>query len=284
MLISTETESFSKLGDYKKTLTLLKDSGFTAYDFSMLLCDKLSEDFMLCDEYKEKAQNLREYADSIGLICNQTHAPFASAIKGDEKWNKQIHPKIVRAIEVSGILGAKICVIHPCNDYTPEENQALYQSFEPHARKAGVKIALENMWNWHDTDNHATPAACSDPKDFLACLSLLPSDVFVACLDIGHAEMAGLDTNSVQMIEALGDRLQALHIHDNDLHYDFHALPFTHKVDFEAIVAALKKIGYQGDITLECQGFAKCVPAELMPAAARYMADVCNWFKDRLEK
>ena len=100
-------------------------------------------------------------------------------------------PKIVRAIEVSGILGAKICVIHPCNDYTPEENAILYKSFEPHARKAGVKIGLENVWSWPNGSVTAIPSACSHHENFRAHLDLLPADVFVACLDIGHAELQG---------------------------------------------------------------------------------------------
>lgn len=31
---------------------------------------------MLGDNYTEKAKELREYADSLGICCNRTHAPF----------------------------------------------------------------------------------------------------------------------------------------------------------------------------------------------------------------
>ena len=53
------------------------------------------------------------------------------------------------------------------------------------------------------------------------------------------------------MIKALGDRLKALHIHDNDKLHDSHQLPFTMNIDFEPIVKALKETNYDGYFTLE---------------------------------
>ena len=215
MEISTEIGSFRRYGTNREILRLLKDSGFTAYDFSMFrgtLKDRLIDS----ENYREDAKALREYADSIGLRCNQAHAPFPTARKGNESYNESAFPEIARAIEVSGILGAKVCVVHPCNDYTAEENASLYRRFEPYARRAGVKIGVENMWNWDDKAGHACAAACSSPDSYLAHLALLDEEVFTACLDIGHAEMAGLGTSAPEMIAALGRRLGAMHLHDND--------------------------------------------------------------------
>ena len=282
MYISTEINSYRKIGDNREIIKLLKESGFTAYDFSMF-SGGLADEILYADDYAEKAREFRRYVDGIGLPCNQTHAPFATARKGNDEYNKAMFPKIVRAIEVSGILGAKVCVVHPCNDYSPEENAALYKKFEPYARKAGVKIGVENMWNWQSGSAHATAAACSHHDNFRAHLDLLPKDVFVACLDIGHAEMQGLETSAPKMIETLNERLAAIHLHDNDLAHDSHALPFNYNIDFTAVIDALKKVGYQGDITLEADRFASKVPLELMSAAATYAAAVANYFKTQVE-
>ena len=73
----------------------------------------------------------------------------------------------------------------------------------------------------------------------------------MACLDLGHAEMKGLGTSAEEMILKLGDRLAALHIHDNDRWHDSHQIPFSMDIDFDKIVAALKKIKYKGYFTLE---------------------------------
>ena len=281
--ISTEIDSYRRYGDDKQVVKMLKESGFTAYDYTM--CGGAGYELLQADDYIEKAKELRAYADSIGIPCNQTHAPFATARKGNEEYNKNMIPQIIRALEISGILGAKACVVHPCNDYTAEENAVLYKQFEETAKKVGVKIATENMWNWTSGSPTATPAACSHHDDFKAHMDLLNREVFVACVDFGHAEMAGLDTSAVKMIETLGSDVQCMHLHDVDGGHDNHALPFTYNIDFAPIIAALKKINYQGDITLEaCGRFANRVPVELIPAAARYAAAVANYFKEELEK
>ena len=280
MKISTEISSFRPYGENRDVLRLLKEGGFDAYDFSMFRGDRER----LIDEphYLRGAEKLREYGESIGISCNQTHAPFPTVRPGDEAFNAVMFDEIVRAIEVSGALGAAVCVVHPCNDYSAEQNAELYTRFEPFARRAGVKIGVENMWNWEKGAPNACAAACSEHGDFLRHLSLLPDDVFVACLDIGHAEMAGLNTSAVQMIETLGGRLQAMHLHDNDKVYDEHLLPYTRSVDFAPVIEALKKAGYQGDITLEASSFLPKFPVSLYPTAAKLMAAVAENFRQKI--
>ena len=85
---------------------------------------------------------------------------------------------------------------------------------------------------------------------------------FVACLDIGHAEMKGSNTTAAEMIIALGSRLQALHIHDNDKWHDSHQIPFSMDIDFSAVVKALKDIDYNGYFTLEACSFLSAYDSE----------------------
>ena len=141
---STTISPFGKVGDSKTIIKMLKEAGFPAYDFSMDTEEWLKpyNDFLSTDDYIEKAKDLRAYADSLGIVCNQSHAPFSTAIVGNDDYNEKMFDLICRAIEVSGILGVKVCVVHPCNDYTAEENAKLYKRFEPIARKAGVKIVV----------------------------------------------------------------------------------------------------------------------------------------------
>jgi sugar phosphate isomerase/epimerase len=67
--------------------------------------------------------------------------------------------------------------------------------------------------------------------------------------------MRGLETTAEKMIKALGPRLGALHVHDNDKHNDSHQIPFTMQIDFDKMIAALKDVGYRGDMTLECDAY-----------------------------
>ena len=165
MYISTEIGSLRKhYPSYEERLDLLKAAGFDAYDFSMFgsgMCDWIDD-----NDCAKKAKALRKYSDKIGMVCNQAHAPFALVIAGDEKKTEERFYQIVRALEIASILGARICVVHPWNNYSPEENAVIFKRLEPYAVKYGIKIALENMWNWNDKEYHAAPAACSDEENF----------------------------------------------------------------------------------------------------------------------
>ena len=283
MEISTQTSPFNLYGDNKAIVKLLKDSGFTAYDMSMY-SHKDSEHAMIdFDDYKERAAELRAYADSIGIKCNQSHAPFPSAKKGNEEYNEYIFPYLLRAIEVSGILGATTCVIHPCNDYTAEENAVLYGRLKECAEKSGVIICTENMFNWNRETGRAGFAACATAKDFCDHLALLDKNVFGACLDLGHGDLMGDTVSTVELIHALGDRLIALHVHENDKRSDQHVLPYAYRRDsYDKIIAALREIGYKGDVTFESGNFINRLPVELHPAGARFMAEMGKYFKEAL--
>ncbi len=279
MEISSQTGPFNLYGDNKAIVKLLKDSGFTAYDLTMHGHKGNEHAIIDFDDYKERAAELRKYADSIGIKCNQTHAPFPSVRKGDEEYNEYIFPFLLRAIEVSGILGATTCVIHPCNDYTAEENAVLYGSLKECAEKCGVIICAENMFNRDKENNRLCFAACATPKDFCDHLELLDEKTFGACLDLGHGEVVGEIASTVRLIHALGNRLVALHIHDNDKRFDLHNLPYTNKINYAEILEALREIGYKGDITFESESFIQRLPIELYPAGARFMAEMGKYFK-----
>ena len=111
------------------------------------------------------------------------------------------------------------------------------------------------MWNWKSGAPTACAAACSHHDDFCKHVDVVNDPYLVACLDIGHAEMAGLDTTASTMIYALGKRLQALHIHDNDKLGDTHQIPFSMKIEWGGIAKALKDIGYEGYLTLEADRY-----------------------------
>lgn len=85
--------------------------------------------------------------------------------------------------------------------------------------------------------------------------------------------MRGSNTSAVQMIKALGSRLQALHIHDNDKWHDSHQIPFSMDIDFAAIVEALKEINYKGYFTLEADQYLKKYTEENIFGGIKELAD-----------
>ena len=157
----------------------------------------------------------------------------------------------------------------------------MYLELLPFARAHNVKIATENMWNWNDELDQARDAACSHHLNFLSHIKAVNDPHFVACLDIGHAEMKGLSTTAEECILTLGPHLEALHIHDNDRHHDSHQIPFSMEIDFEKVLCALKAVGYRGYLTLEAYGYLRAFDRESafagiknLAAAARRLADM----------
>ena len=130
------------------------------------------------------------------------------------------------------------------------------------------------MWNWNADKTASVFAACATSESFIAHLDAVGDDDLVACLDLGHAEMHGSGSGAVNMIRALGKRLKCLHIHDNDLLHDSHQLPYTMQIDFDSILAALKEIGYSGELTLEVDRYLEAYNSDNIFIGIQKMAQV----------
>ena len=257
MNTSTEICSSAKFVGEERAIEFIARAGCDAWDFSMFNMAKFdwgtrkiidSPHPLNGSDYVKFAKNLRKIGEDNGIHCNQSHAPFPSLIEGMKDYLK-------RAIECTAIAGGKICIIHPDNNQTAEQNAEFYLELLPFAKEHNVKIATENMWNWESGASTACAAACSHHDDFVKHIKAVNDPYLVACLDIGHAEMAGLDTSAEKMIYALGNSLQALHIHDNDKVGDSHQIPFSMKIDWNVVAKALKGANYQGYLTLEADRY-----------------------------
>lgn len=256
MKISTETESIAKKVGMEKAVELCAKAGFDGWDFSMFSMHKAlifpvpGMKKLNSARYLSLARRLKQIGLDNGIVCNQSHAPFPVRMPA-------VRSVLKLAIECTAEAGGEICIVHPDNNKSAEENAELYFELLPFAKECGVKIATENMWNWDIIKNRSSFAACSTGEDFKKHIDAVNDDFLVACLDLGHAEMEGSGNGAVHMIHTLGDSLQALHIHDNDCIHDNHQIPFSMNIDFVPIVKALKDIDYKGWFTLEASEYMK---------------------------
>ncbi|MBQ6905821.1 MAG: sugar phosphate isomerase/epimerase [Clostridia bacterium] len=285
MKTSTEINSSARYVGEEKAIEYIAAAGFDAWDFSMFSMCRYDwgKDIVLPSSHELAGENYLAFARKLkkvgldnGIVCNQSHAPFPSS-------NKDIRSFLKRAIECTAEAGGEICIIHPQNNGTPEQNAEMYFELLPFARSCGVKIATENMWNWDNSLGHAVFAACATPESFNEHLDIVNDDFFVACLDIGHAEMKGMNTTAPEMIRALGTRLKALHIHDNDKFHDSHQIPFSMNIDFDAVVKALKEINYNGYFTLECGEYLNNFNKDNVHLGLKDMANAVKKLSDMYE-
>lgn len=287
MKTSTEIASIAKHVGEVSAVELVARAGFDAWDFSMFdmarydggrQCVIDNGHPLHSAEYAAFAKKLRRIGEENGIHCNQSHAPFPTHIPG-------VRDHLKRAIECTAIAGGEICIIHPDNNQNAEHNAEFYRELLPFAKEHGVKIATENMFNWDPKADQALPAACSGPEDFVAHICAVDDPYFVACLDLGHAELNGVGTSAPEMILALGNhRLEALHVHDNDARRDRHQLPLTMGIDYEAITRALAQVGYCGYITLEADRYLNDYNKDTVFDGVCEMARVAHRIADMVEK
>ena len=290
MKLSTEHEHLQNDFGDERSIELLKEAGFDAVDMSLFYMS-YDDNVFNTPDYRRYARELRAHADKIGIPFNQAHACFGFDFTDTVAFTEQFYPKQVRALEIAGILGCKAVVIHPLHGPMPyrgheeelfEINMKFYRSLLPYAKEYGVKIALENMWQRDAKRKIIMDSTCSQAKEFVRYLDALDDEHFVACLDLGHCGLVG--ESVTDMIRTLGhERLLALHVHDNDFLRDEHTFPYLGKNDWEEIMKALAEINYQGDLTMEADGFYPHFPADLKPAADRFLVDIGRYLIERYE-
>ena len=122
------------------------NAGFKMLDLSLFHMTNPSSPFN-AENWKETAQDLRAYADELGVTFNQAHLPFNFKWNAPNEWERFIGSAHDRALEVCGIMGVKYVVAHPIHhmEYLGHEeevyeyNMRYYRTMIPYCKKYGYK-------------------------------------------------------------------------------------------------------------------------------------------------
>lgn len=274
MLYSSTTSGMVDVYGLERGLELMMDAGFPAIDLN--LGD--NNEYLFREDWRETADRIKALADRRGVVFNQAHAPFGG---GYAHYTEVLVPQMPRVFAFAGRVGIRQVVVHPLQRgryYGHEQelfdmNMEFYRSLAPYAREAGVRIAIENMWQNHPVNGHIVDDVCADPHELAAYYDTLDDpDCFTVCLDLGHVALCGREPEDA--VRVLGhDRLGALHIHDVDYVNDLHNLPGMGGIRWDAVCRALADIRYRGEMTLEAARFLAHYDKNFRPTACRFMAD-----------
>lgn len=288
MKLSTQTDVLARrLGD-EEAVRILAKVGYDCIDWSFFPMTNSSGPWCR-DDWREHAQQMRALQDELCITANQAHAPFPSS-RGDEEFDTMIRKWILRSMEAAAIMGVRNIIVHPMQHLPYHKNAQelfdmnveFYRSLIPYCEQFGIRVCAENMWQYDEKRGYIVDSVCSRPEEFCALLDAVDSPWIVGCLDIGHCALVGQDP--ADFIRAMGpDRLQALHVHDVDHKHDCHTMPFTQKLDWESICAALGEIGYTGELTFEADNTLAAFPNELLDAAAAMMACTGRYLISRVD-
>lgn len=274
----------------EKSLALISRVGFNAMDFSLYAEGKYIE-FDIAGGRKDPARavEIRRRAEDVGVVIGQTHAPFG--FREEHKGNvEHILDTYKRAAEATSLLGCKQMVIHPLKfndcirDYRREEcfdlNIEIFRKLTPILKDTGVTGLLENMFVTEHGDGwfRLLPTIYSSGAELRRAADIL-GDSYGVCLDSGHANITKEDIAGT--VTAIGDKLLALHLHDNTGDRDDHLPPYFGNMAMDTLVQGLKEIGYKGNLNFEVR--FDDVPEESLESALRYVYEVGVKFRRRID-
>jgi sugar phosphate isomerase/epimerase len=138
-------------------------------------------------------------------------------------------------LEATAALGGSVMVMH--TGYLPQFSRGGRRHWMrnwaermprivEHAEKLGVTLALENTWD-------------DRPEIMLHLADMLPGDNVRFCLDTGHVN-AFSRLGITRWWDMMGDRVVAIHLHDNDGISDDHLAPGEGIFDFETLAGRLR--------------------------------------------
>ena len=274
MKLSVELYSVAKkFGDHQ-AIEMIKQAGFDAIDFSYYY-ERENEE-ILGENYRKYAEAMKAQLDRVGLVCNQAHASFTFKYGMNKDASEPAYLHIVRALESASILGAENIVVHAVDVPDDVDFQAYnieyYTSFIPYCEAFKIHVAVENLFT-KDTKRNRIIGKIGSPRELNDIVKKINSPWIVACVDVGHASLTGYE--SEDFISRVDPQiLKCLHVQDNDYLGDRHTLPYLAELNWNAIMTALKKNGYMGDLTLEIVKYIQRFPNELIPDALKFAAVV----------
>jgi sugar phosphate isomerase/epimerase len=228
-------------------------------------------------DYRDPASidQLARWLDETGLALHGVHAPITASFSAGRPWSPTYSTAVsdgaqrqaaVReagaALEIARRIPFEVLVVHlgtPAAMGSPGDNDrgAAVRSVEEICRLAeplGVRVALEVI-----------PNALSAPASLVALIERdVESPRLGICLDFGHAFLGG---DVADAIEIVSEHLVTTHVHDNHGRTDDHLAPFLGRIDWDAALVTMQKIGYEGTYVLELANTGS--PAAVLEQARR---------------
>lgn len=289
MKLSTENGALRpRLGE-RGAIELLAKAGFDAVDYGFSPWLERGEMVWNTDGYAAYAKEVRQIAEDNGVYFNQAHGPFVFDTSLFPDYTRQVLPLFRRCFEACALLGVPHMVVHPIHHLPYKGNEAkmwdinmeFYHLLLPFARDFGVKIALENMYQYDPRRGVLTRDVFAVPERYAAFYDELNDPSFICLVDTGHCGIVGEDAE--RMLRVMGSRVKALHVNDNLFRTDDHVVPGHGHLDWNGVTRALADIGYTGDITFEVLNIYRAYDDAFLPVSAKYLHDVGRYLIGKIE-
>ena len=239
--------------------------GMSCTQFGILdpekVMDMVSKDFGHWEIFSEAenavtkfSSRFNEIKGSYGMTYS-IHAPICdiNIASVNDSVREASVDEMIRTMEHANKMGIKTITIHPgvhsmvlydVKDRSEELSRRSLRTIEKGAEEYGVVAAIENMPSFGIMMGR-------NPEELLG---LLEGTDLRICFDIGHANtMGAID----ECIEAFGERIANIHIHDNVGKNDDHMTIGEGNIDFVHVLSKLK--WYKGNYIIESRNMESAI-------------------------
>lgn len=213
------------------------------------------------DTSEGEAEKIRKTAKSTGIDISSLLLGFLWGVplsSSDEEVRKKSVDWTIGSIKLAGKLGAEsvlivpgvVSALGPQPEFNPydqvwELSTKSIREILPHAEKAKVKVAVENVWN----------KFLFSPREMREFVDQFNSPWVSCYFDVGNIIPYGLPED---WIYSLGEKISNIHLKDyrrsvGTINGFVNLLDGD--VDFPEVMKALRKVGYKGYLTAEFGGF-----------------------------
>ncbi len=290
MYISTDNGIIRKQFGDLKAAQLIHEAGFDGIDYTFYEMEMVPEQDIFeltAAEWRRLADEVYDYAKSVGLSFPQAHAPYLYTLAEDRSGKH--FQDVLKSFEFCARIHCPQMVIHTlkfplttAREDVDRINADYLCSFLPYAEEYDVNIGVENLFVF-DSKRRRYCSQHGTPEEMNAFLDRLDHPRFVSCCDVGHCALTGCEPEDF-IAGMSSQRLTMLHVQDLDYVDDRHYLPYQGMLNWEGITSALAKIGFEGPMNLEVLHFYDRFPRELLPEALRLAAVTARQLADLVEQ
>jgi sugar phosphate isomerase/epimerase len=199
------------------------------------------------------------FASGLGVSLPQGHLWLDVDVTRDDQ--AAVIDALKRWLDMYMAIGIRAAVIHAGGGPLKaagadrklifERRATAFRALASHIEGSPLTLCIEN-----------TPEAPT-LDEILGLIKAVGSPQMAVCLDTGHANIDRVD--QAAFVAGCGPLLRALHVHDNDGTGDQHLMPYgSGSVPWPDVIAALKRISYDGLFCFEIPGETRCpLPARL---------------------
>ena len=278
------SSAYFGIEDYEQGIQKMKAHGYDCMDYQDIMsCGSVLFTYSDSD-FERYYRDFGACAKDAGVEIYQMHGLWPRHADGDISKTEQDIELYIKQLHAGHYMGCKRVILHPSMPYGWAEEPCKEKAFEetaktierllPYAQKYGIILCVENM-------PFVKTHSFSNIGEIKRLVRTFDNANIKACLDTGHLNYT--QENIYETILALGDDLEALHVHDDVHRQDRHLIPFQGQIDWNGFVKGLKEIGFKGCISLETE-ISRKTPEPAREYLRKGLAELARWFAQQIDE